>query len=519
MAFSKRDKNRVVHSARNIFTTAFFQIILGFVAFAERAVFIRCLSADYLGLNSLFANVLYVLSIAELGIGSAVAYALYKPLADQDERKIYLYMRFFKKAYSLIGLIIIVLGLCLSPFISKLATSNEKIPYIELYFIIYLLSVGISYFFSYKQIIIDADQNKYLSQAIISSGTIVQQLLQMVILLTTHNYALYLIIFFILNIGKYIIISIVAKKKYPVIHKENFKTDKLSANEKHSITINVKAMCYHKFGEVAIGSSDSILIAYLIDIATLGMYANYQLILEALRSSLRIFNSSVQASIGNLCATESSDKIYSSFKTLNFTNYILHSYQPIVAIFFGKRFLLADSTVFLIAISIFLSGTRLMILNYHDAYGLFWADRYKRVLEAIVNLVVSFCLGKKYGINGIFLGTIMSNLVGFGIEGFVVYKHAFKKTVRSYVFTYILQLIVTIMIMLVTYCLANLVESNVFIELLYHLVLCLTVPLLLYYLIYRKNPDFIAMKNNAIDMCKMVLAKRRKNKSDEVNVE
>ena len=160
-----------------------------------------------------------------------------------------------------------------------------------------------------------------------------------------------------------------------------------------------------------------------------------------------------------------------------------------------------------------------MILNYHDAYGLFWADRYKRVLEAIVNLVVSFCLGKKYGINGIFLGTIMSNLVGFGIEGFVVYKHAFKKTVRSYVFTYILQLIVTIMIMLVTYCLANLVESNVFIELLYHLVLCLTVPLLLYYLIYRKNPDFIAMKNNAIDMCKMVLAKRRKNKSDEVNVE
>lgn len=520
MSLSNRDSHRVIKSARNIFTSAFFQIILGFVAFAERTVFIHYLSTDYLGLNSLFANILSVLSIAELGIGSAIAFALYKPLAENDNRKIYLYMKFFQKAYQTIGIAIIILGLIISPFVRNFATNADSINNISLYFIIYLFGVGLTYFFSYRQIIIDADQNKYISQAIISGGSILQQLIQIVILIFTRNYVLYLFTFFFFNISKNILISIIASKKYKVLNSKEFKKDRLEAGEKRRISLNVKAMCFHKFGEVAIGSSDSILISYIVDIATLGIYANYQLILEALRSSMRIFTNSVQASIGNICATETNDKIFSSFKTLNFTNFILYSYlsvliyiltQPIITIWLGSKYLLQNSTVFLIAISIFLNGSRAMIISFHDAFGLFWNDRYKRIIEAGVNILSSFILGRLYGINGIFIGTIISNLIGFGIEGYVVYKNAFEKPVSQYIRMYLNQLLVTIFVMAVTNIIASLYSGGKISTLIFKIVICIAVPILIYFILYRKNNDFISMKKSIYEMLNLFLSKKRKN--------
>lgn len=518
MGLSKRNQKRVINSARNIFTSAFFQTILGITAFVERTVFIKCLSADYLGLNSLFSNVLYILSIAELGISSTIAFALYKPLAENDNRKVHIYMRFFKKAYNIIGSIILILGLCLSPFIDRLA--KDPVDNMSFYFIVYLFSVGLTYFFSYRQILIEADQKKYVNQIIICLGSILQQVVQVVVLLTTRNYALYLFIFFVFNVGKYIIISFVAKKMYPAIKDKTYKNEHLDKSERHDIVTNVKAMFFHKFGEVAIGCSDGILISYLVDLVTLGIYANYQIILEAIRSAMRIFYSSVLASIGNMCATEDRDTIYYSFKTLNFTNYIMFSFasiaifgiiQPIISIWIGPKYLLPNSSVFFVAMVFFLSGTRYMILNFHDAFGLFWTDKYKRVLEAVVNLVLSFVLGKKYGINGILIGTISSNLAGFWIDGHVVYKYAFHRSSREYAFMYIKQSLVTIALIGIVFGINRIYSGkiSIWLELLLNIVMCLVIPIGTYSFIYRKNEDFISMKQNTVEMIKLLIKRQR----------
>ena len=516
MAFTEREKNRVRKSARNIFTSAFFQTVLGIIAFVERTVFLKYLDVDYLGLNSLFSNVLYVLSIAELGLGSAIAFMLYKPLAEDNHNKISVYMHFFKKAYTVIGSIIIIVGLCLSPFIRIFATSSDSIGHIGYYFIIYLLAIGCTYFFSYKQILIEADQKKYINQTIICLGSIIQSLLQMFVLYKTSNYALYLAVFFICNIGKNLIISVYADRLYPFLKKHKSRKSDLTASDRKSITRNIKAMCFHKLGGIAIGSSDSILISYLIDIRSLGLYANYLIIIDAVKNGMRVFYSSVLASIGNMCATEDDENIYYAFKTLNFTNYILFSYvtvllfnliQTAITLWLGKDLLLPISTVALVCVVLFLNGTRSMILNFHDAYGLFWADKYKRVLEAVVNIIVSFVFGKLYGLNGIFIGTIASNLVGFWIDGWAVYRYAFHRNVSEYIFMYIRQFLVTVVVLSITFGVNMLVRGSGLISVLIRIVISMLIPIGCYYLIYHNNSDFIALKNNVADMLHMVKRK------------
>ena len=513
---SIRNKNRVLNSARNIFTSAFMQTILGIVAFVERTFFLKYLSADYLGLNSLFANVLYVLSIAELGIGSAIAFALYKPLAEHDNERIAMYMAFFKKAYNIIGSIILVVGVVLSPFIKNFASDGAGIQDMSLYFLLYLFSVGICYFFSYKQILIEADQKKYICQSILCAGSVLQAILQIVVLILTHNYAIYLAVFFVCNVGKNIIISVIANRMYPVIKDRKHKDKKFNKDERKQISTNIRAMCYHKFGEIAIGSSDSILISYIVDLTSLGLYANYQIIIEALRSAMRVFYSSVLASIGNMCATEEEEDIYYAFKTLNFTNYILFSFvtvamfcliQPILSLWLGAKYLLSTRTVFLICMMFFLTGTRNMLLNFHDAYGLFWADKYKRIMEAVVNLGVSFALGKLWGLDGIFLGTIASNLTGFWIEGIVVYKYAFHRKPGEYIRLYGLQAFVTVLVMCITMGFCSIVSANLLIVLIYRILICIVVPICIYLVIYRKNRDFIAMRKNVVEMAGMLFKK------------
>ena len=163
MGISKSDQSRIRYSLRNMASSAFAQTFLGIAAFLERSIFISVLNADYLGLNTLFANVLNVLSIAELGIGSAIAYALYRPLAEHDDDRIATLMQFFRKAYSVIGLAIMAVGFIVSFFIDSFVTGSELAKSdIQWYFLLYLVSVGVTYFFSYKQILIDHDSRPHI---------------------------------------------------------------------------------------------------------------------------------------------------------------------------------------------------------------------------------------------------------------------------------------------------------------------------------------------------------------------
>lgn len=502
MGKAERNEQRVLNSVRNMATSAVLQTVLGILAFVERTIFIRCLSIEYLGLNSLFSNILNVLSMAELGISSAIAFALYKPIAENNYDLIKSYMSFFKKAYRVIGSVILAIGIILSPFINLFLENDQSIENASYYFLIYLFGVGLTYFYSYKQILIEADQKKYINQLVICFGSILRVIVQLIAISITHDYGVYIFLYLVFNVGKNIVLAVWADRLYPYL--KDRKVAKLETRERKSIVRNIKALSLHKFGEVAIGSIDSLLISLLVDLRTLGLYANYQIITNALKSAMRVFYSSMGASIGNMCATEDRKQVYSSFVSLDFANYFISSVitvlmfaliQTVMKLWLGAYFVLNTSTVLLISLVFFIESNRNMVLNFHDACGLFWADKYKRVLEALINLVVSYLLGRKMGIDGIFIGTVVCNLVGFTIEVTVVFRNVFAFSPVKYFLKYLLRLTATILISVFVFFSCSFIKGTSVLAALASMLLSITLVVLIYYLLYHRNKDFLIVKN------------------------
>ena len=513
MGTKERNQLRVLNSVRNMATSAMLQTILGILSFVDRTIFIHCLSIEYLGLNSLFSNILNVLSMAELGMSSAIAFALYKPIAEQDHELIASYMSFFKKAYRVIGSVILVVGIIISPFVETFLEGEQEINHVQLYFLIYLFGVGLTYFYSYKQILIEADQRKFINQIVICLGSILRIVFQLGAVYLTRSYGVYIVIYLVFNVGKNIVLSIWADRLYPFLKHGKKKPDKLSQNEQKKVTKNIKALSLHKFGEVAIGSIDSILISALVDLKTLGLYANYQIVTSSLASAMRVFYSSITASIGNMCVTEDPEQVYGSFRALEFANYFISSVisvlffcliQSVMALWLGRMYTMGTSTVMLITLVFFVDSNRRMVLNFHDANGLFWADKYKRVAEALINLVVSYFLGRQMGIDGIFIGTVVCNLFGYVVEVNVVFRNVFCRSPLRFFLKYLGRMFTTIFIAGLVHSLCTIYEGSAILELLVSICICVPVCCLLYYLMYHRNKDFVVVRNSVKTIIKSI---------------
>ncbi len=516
-----RNEIRVLNSMRNIATSAVLQTVLGILSFVDRTIFIHCLSLEYLGLNTLFSNILNVLSMAELGMSSAIAFALYKPIAEKNTAQICSYMSFFRKAYQIIGCLILVLGICLSPFVGYFLGGETDISGVQQYFLVYLFGVGLTYFYSYKQILIDADQKKYINQIVICLGSILRILFQLAAVYITRDYGIYIVIYLVFNVGKNFVLALWADRLYPYLREKKIRP--LEKEERKAVTRNIKAMSLHKFGEVAINSIDSILISALVDLRTLGLYANYQIITNALLSAMRVFYSSISASIGNLYATEDDEHVYSSFVSLDFANYFISSvitvmmfslFQSVMTLWFGPSFTLDTSTVLLISLVFYIDSNRRMVLNYHDACGLFWADKYKRVLEAVINLVVSFVLGRKIGIDGIFIGTLVCNITGFLIEVNVVFSNVFVRSPLRYLLKYCVRLLFTLTLSLTAYFVCSLYDGNALISLVYSIIVSIVLCFMVYYLVYFRNKDFMITKKAVKSIIRSMMEKRGRKSAD-----
>lgn len=509
--------DRIRNSARNIATSALLQTVLGVLAFIDRKIFITYLSAEFLGLNTLFYNVLNVMSMAELGIASAIAFSLYKPLAEGNMDLVGRYMKFFQKAYFVIGSIILVVGVTISPFIEHFVSSDVDLGNVQELFLIYLFAVGLTYFFSYKQILIEADQKKYINQLGICLGSILMVIFQMVSVSITKSFTVYICLYFVFTVGKNFSLSIVANRLYPVLRKKAI--EPLGKKEKKSLTRSIKAMSMHKFGEVAIDSIDSILISALVDIRTLGLYANYQIILNSLNSAMRVFYTSILASIGNLYVTEDDETVYQSFKALDFVNFTLFSFvavflfnvsRPFISIWLGSRYVLPESTLIMITLVFFITGSRKMLLNFHDAAGLFWSDRWKRIAEAVINLITSIILGKKYGINGIFAGTLICNTFGFIVESVVVHKYAFYKGVGRYYVSYLLRLLFISLCFSISFFTTAAVEKGMIFNLLWAFITSTLIYIILFAVFYRRNDNFYIVKSKFYEIIHMLGKKNEK---------
>ncbi len=412
--------------------------ILGFVC---RIIFVRCLSADYLGVNGLFTNILSMLSLAELGVGSAIVFALYKPLAENDEEKIASLMKLYSKAYRAIGTLIAAVGLLLMPFIGLIVKEQPNISEsIYLLYVINLFNTASSYFFSYRISLLVAAQRNYIVSGISYIVTIIQSGIQMVFLLVFRNYVGYLLIQTVGTLIYNLIVTRVAVKQFPFIGNKAVKP--LEKEEKRKLFSNVRDLMFYKLSGALVNCTDNILITFFNGLATTGIASNYTLLVNTLNSILNQIFSGLTASIGNHNASESTEKQYEMFSFLNMMNFwffgwaalgIFFCSSDLVRLLFGESYVLAAEIPFIMALNFYTFGVVSVIGTYKDTLGLFHYGRYIQLITGMLNIVLSIVLGKIWGVFGIFAATVISRMcTHLWYTPYAVFRYGFKKSVVSY---------------------------------------------------------------------------------------
>ena len=417
-------------------------ILFGFVT---RMIFVKQLGDTYVGINGLCTSIVGLLSLVELGVGESINYKLYKPLAENNVEKLKSIMKLYRTVYWVIGIIITVIGIALLPFLRFFLKASEvqSVDQLYLIFILFVLNSASSYFFSYKRALIISDQKRYIVNIYHYAFYCLMNVGQILILLKTKNFIMYLVIMIICTVAQNVIISYRADRLYPFLREKDIKP--LGKDDVQEIKKNTLALLYHKIGSQVVNSTDNILVSKIIGIAVVGIYSNYLLVTTALNTIIAQLFSAITASVGNLGATENEEKSESILNTLFFGNFwfisvvcaaFYSSIELLISKMFGVQRVLDHDVLICIVVNLYLYNIRRTAWTFRDGYGLFWYDRYKAIAEAIINLVVSIALGIKIGLVGILIGTVVSTVsTSLWIEPYILYKYAFKKNSSSYFVT------------------------------------------------------------------------------------
>ena len=441
--------SRVKNSIRNSSVSIITQVLTIGMDFLVKTIFIYILGKVYLGINGLFSNIITLLSLADLGIGVAIPYSLYKPLADKDTKKIQVLMKFYKKVYNIIGCVVLIVGLSLTPFLPYIIKDMPDINGIYFIYDLFVIHSALTYFFIYKKFLIDSDQKSYITSNITFISSLLLNITRVLLLILTKNFIIYLFCSIVFVLIQNIWISIKADKMYPFIKEKT--DDVISKEDKDEITTNVKALLIYKVGTVVTLGTDNIVISKFMGLVPVGIYSNYILITNSLNNVLNQVFNSITSSVGNLVATnnERSKNIYEKLSFFNFYIYSLFSVcifvliNPFVDIWLNDKYVLSTLVAFLLALNFYLTGMGAVTNSFRSAYGLFYKAKFRPLIMVIINIVVSVSLVKPMGIAGVLIGTIVSRLLTIAwVDPLVIYKHGFKANVFEYYRRYIYYLII-----------------------------------------------------------------------------
>ena len=386
-------------------------ILMGFFT---RVIFTRMLSEGYVGINGLFHDILNILSLSELGVGTAITYALYGPIAKKDIRRQQILMRMFRTFYRATAGFVLVVGLALLPFLNVLMKDRPDVDHLTLIYLLYLFKSVASYLLIYKKTLVDAHQLNYITVLYHNGFLVLQDVCQIVILLLTGNFILFLVIGVVCTIAGNICMSKKVDQLFPYL-KEECK-EKLPDTERKDILKNVKAMFMHKLGNVVVNNTDNLLISSFVGVVSAGIYSNYYLLIGSVRQVLDQALQGVAASVGNLGVTEDKEKISDVFEQLFFVGYWMYGLagiclfellNPFVELAFGEKYLFQRKIVLILCINFFINGMRKSVLIFKESMGLFWYDRYKANLGEAVNLGISIVLVKILVFWGVFCRNLL----------------------------------------------------------------------------------------------------------------
>lgn len=490
--------SRVSNSVKNLIVSFSGHFCKMLVQFIGRSVFIQILGREYLGLSGLFSNILTMLSLAELGFGSAITFSLYSPLAKGDTNTVKSLMELFRKVYIVVGCIVGIVGIALTPFLQYFVKEMPDIQGIRWIYIMYVLNSSFSYFYTYKRTIILADQKQYIVSWYTYGCSVAMNLLQIIVLVTTKNYFLYLGVMLLFTCIENILITHKANKLYPYIR--TGEKVLLPSKEKKVIVTNIKAMLYIKTGHVIVTGTDNLLMAKLVNLVAVGMYSNYLMITSAITTVTNMVYNSISASIGNAGATESDESNLQIFNRINFFSQWLFGFcticllcllTPFISVWIGNENCFTFIVEFAICLNFFVTGLRQPITVTKTAMGLFYQDRYRALGEAAVNLVVSIILGIRFGVSGILIGTVISALtVGLTIEPRVLYRYGFHISAMGYFKQYGIFVLITIINCFITYVLCALIPFDGIFGLICKMLVCIVIPNVIYIFCFKNKEEF-----------------------------
>ncbi len=485
--------------------------------FVLRTVMIQMLGAGYLGLNSLFSAILQVLNLAELGFSEAIVYSMYKPIADNDRKKICEILNTFRKIYAVIGCVIFVVGIILMPFLKYfIKDSYPEGINIHILFFIYLINTSISYWlFAYKNSILVALQRNDIISKIDVSVKIILNVSQILILVLVQNYYLYLIVLPVCTLINNLYTSYVVDKRYP----DYCCKGSLDKETRNAIVHNVVGLSVSKICQTTRNSLDSVFTSAYIGLVATAMYGNYYMIISAVTSILTIMPSSIASIIGNSIATETVEKNHKEMNRINFLYMWMSSWtttclfcliQPFMVLWVGKDYLFDIKTVVLFCLYYYVLKLGDIRIIYLQGAGLYWQQRYRAIGETVANVALNWILARYFGVMGIIAATIISLLIfNYVLSTQIVYKYYFKGiSSKSFYIQNFKYLAATIFSACITYKVTSIIQMDGIMGFFILTVICCILPNMIWIMLFCFSKEYNDSINWFLDVIKMEKLKK-----------
>lgn len=509
--------SRSQNAVRNIGWGVLNKLIATFMPFITRTVLLYKLGTEYIGLNSLFTSILGLLSLSELGIGTALIFSMYEPLAKGNTAKVCALMKLYKKCYFWIGAIVLLIGLIIMPFLEKLiAGGYPKDINIYVLYTVYLFNTVLTYWlFAYKKSLLIACQRVDMQSNINSFVIMVQNLAQFILVLIFSNYYFYLLVLPLCTVLENILVLVIVDKKFPQYKPYG----KIAISELGGIKQKIIGLLFQRIGNVVLSSVDSIVISAFLGLTVLGSYNNYYYVINAVFGFLAIMQTSLKPVVGNAIVLESHDKNYETFSMINFLYLwiviwcsctLMCLYQPFMELWVGEQAVFNFSMIVILVIYFFTYKWGDILFVYQEAAGIWWESRYVPLIAAILNLVVNIVLVKLIGLAGIPISTIISVVFVYNY-GYakILFKNYFgSEKLVIFIRQQFVYLGAGLIICIVTYSICSLLETQKVVTLIVRFLICLIVPNIFLLMMFFRKKEFKSAQ-------KLIVNKFRRGKYGE----
>lgn len=428
---SSRSKNVI----RNMLTGLAGRFVSILLPFITRTAILYALGSTYLGLGTLFSSVLSFLGLAELGIGSAIAYAMYRPIAENDINRIRGLLGYIRKIYRRIGTVILIVGGIIIPLLPILI-KGEVPADISIYrlYLLYLINSSISYFFAgYRQVLLNAHQRMDVLNLVLLSVNVFVYLTQTIVIVATKNYYLFATIPILGTLINNTLNSVITKRMFPEIYCSNG----IQSEEKNEIRKRIGGLFGTRLNSLVVHQADVIVVSSFLGLEMVAIYGNYYYIMNSICEIIMVLFSSMIASIGNKMATDDVSQNYLLFKRITILNEwivtvasacFLCLYQPFMNLWVGERYMLDIWFVLLLVVYFYVYEIQRTILAFKDAAGIWHEDQLRPYVSMIANVALNILLVNVVGIYGIVISTILAFIISLPWANHVLFRSYFHES-------------------------------------------------------------------------------------------